>query len=199
VALLGENGAGKTTFLRCMAGLVEPTSGQLLWFGESPRRKPALRRRIGMVAHQNWLYGELTARENLWFAARMYGLAYPSRRIEELLAEAELQPYAHRRVAELSQGLRQRLSICRSIIHEPQVLLLDEPFSCLDDRGRGWLMQTLRQLRTRSTAICLTCHDFRLAQCLADSTLRLQKGRLHGESIAASHVPAAPGHWEVAA
>src|SRR5688572_5477528 len=139
VAVLGANGAGKTTLLRCLAGLLRPTAGEVRWLGQSPQQKPALRRSIGMVAHQDWLYGELTPRENLLFSAKMYGVSGANARVEQLLSEAGLLPHANKAVDQLSHGMRRRLSVCRALVHDPPILLFDELFSGLDDNGQNWL------------------------------------------------------------
>jgi len=180
--VLGANGAGKTTLLRCLAGLTPPRSGVVLWFGKSPQRHPELRRSIGMVAHQHWTYRELTPRENLLFAAQMYGLVDAVSRVEQLLAEADLQRNADQPTGQLSHGMRQRLSICRALVHDPAILLLDEPFSGLDDDGQQWLRLLLLQLQSRSRTICLSTHNRELADDLADCLFRLDKGKLRGET-----------------
>jgi ABC-type multidrug transport system ATPase subunit len=188
VVLLGANGAGKTTLVRCLAGLLQPTSGDLLWCGQTPRRTPRFRRLIGMVAHQPWLYGDLTTLENLLFAARMHRVRDPVARVEKLIVDSCLQPYAHRPAAELSQGVRQKISICRSLVHEPPILLLDEPLSGLDDRGREWLVHMVGELRA-FTSICLTSHEAVLWQGLADRMLRLSAGGLYDETQTAFYAP----------
>ena len=178
-AVMGANGAGKTTLLRCLAGLAQPTSGHVLWFGQSPRRSVALRRAIGMVAHQDWLYAELTPRENLLFAAGMYNVGSATARVEQLLSESGLLPYAKMGTDQLSHGMRRRLSVCRALVHGPRILLLDEPFSGLDADGQQWLGRLLVQLRATGVAICLTTHHYELAQRIVDRLLKLSGGQLH--------------------
>jgi heme ABC exporter ATP-binding subunit CcmA len=178
VAVMGTNGVGKTTLLRCLAALVAPTAGEVSWLGQSPQQNRALRRSIGMVAHQDWLYGELTPRENLFFSAEMYGVAGAGLRVEQLLSEAHLLGHASKPTDQLSHGMRRRLSICRGLIHDPSILLLDEPFSGLDDQGRIWLEQLLARERARSKGICFTTHERGIAQSLADRQLILAAGRL---------------------
>jgi heme exporter protein A len=195
VAVLGTNGVGKTTLLRCLAALAAPTAGEVSWFGQSPQQNRALRRSIGMVAHQDWLYGELTARENLLFNAEMYGVTGAGLRVEQLLSEARLLGHSSKPTDQLSHGMRRRLSICRALIHDPSILLLDEPFSGLDDQGRAWLEQLLAQERFRLKAICFTTHERGIAQSLADRQLLLAAGRLE-------LLDSRPGHerpWEDAA
>jgi heme ABC exporter ATP-binding subunit CcmA len=195
VAVLGTNGVGKTTLLRCLAALVAPMAGEVSWLGQSPQQNRALRRSIGIVAHEDWLYGELTPRENLLFSAEMYGVTRSGVRVEQLLSEARLLGHVSKPTDQLSHGMRRRLSICRALIHDPSILLLDEPFSGLDDQGRAWLEQLLARQRTCSKAICFTTHECGVAQSLADRQLLLAAGRL--ESL-----DSRPGHerqWEDAA
>jgi heme ABC exporter ATP-binding subunit CcmA len=178
VAVVGPNGAGKTTLLRCLAGLKRPSSGEVLWFGQSPGQDVELRRSVGMAAHQRALYGELTPRENLLFAAQLCGVSDAIPRVQQMLTEAGLERHAGMQTRRLSHGLQQRLSLCRALVHDPPLLLLDEPSSGLDEEGRRWLKQLLLQLRDRSRAICLTTHEQNLACSLADRVLRLEEGKL---------------------
>jgi ABC-type transport system involved in cytochrome c biogenesis ATPase subunit len=141
--LRGSNGAGKTTLLRCLASSVRPTSGAVWWFGHRVCDDPSLRRLIGMVAHESRLYPQLTLRENLLLAARLYAVDAPGGQADRLLDETGMAAHANRRPAEVSRGMRQRVSVARTLIHQPRILLLDEPFSGLDLAGRGWLRQQL--------------------------------------------------------
>jgi heme ABC exporter ATP-binding subunit CcmA len=177
-ALTGANGAGKTTLLRCLAGLIRPTLGDVQWFGQCPQRNLALRRHMGMVAHQSLLYQELTPRENLLFAAQMCDVPDRAERVARLLSESGLQRYADRSTARLSHGLRRRLSVARALVHEPRILLLDEPFSGLDEPGHRWLECLLRELRNQGATVCLTTHEYPPAWRLADRVLRLECGKL---------------------
>ena len=176
VALTGANGAGKTTLLRCLAGRLRPTSGEVLWFGLAP--SPASHRLLGYAAHEGHLYPELTASENLLFAARMYSLPQPQERVVEMLAKTGMTRYSGQAAGRLSQGLRQRLSLARALIHDPPIVLLDEPFAGLDAAGRAWLENWLGELRTAQRAIIFTSHDDHQCRVLADRTLELQSGRL---------------------
>jgi heme ABC exporter ATP-binding subunit CcmA len=178
VAVLGANGAGKTTLLRCLAGLARAASGDVHWFGASPRRRPMLRRLIGMVAHQDWVYGELTPRENLLFCAQMHGVDESNSRCEQLLSAAGLLAHADKATNRLSCGMRRRLAICRALVNDPPILLLDEPFSGLDDGSQVWLERLLAELRAQSRAICLTAHRRELADRLADRCVELHAGKL---------------------
>jgi len=174
--VLGENGAGKSTLLRILAGLVRPTSGSVAIEGSVLERRTA-RRRIGYSGHANLLYPTLTARENLCFAGRLYNVANPHERAAELLAEYGLSATAERPVAKLSRGTAQRLALARSLVHDPRILLLDEPFTGLDLNGAQALMQRLRRLRADGRAVIFVTHEIDRATALADAALVLQKGR----------------------
>jgi ABC-type multidrug transport system ATPase subunit len=187
-AVLGSNGAGKTTLLRCLAGLTRPTSGLLLWRGKPLHGQSEFRRSVGLVAHQHWTYAELTPRENLLFAAQLYGLGDAHERIEQVLSEAELLRYGNDPAGRLSHGMRQRLSICRALVHDPAILLLDEPFSGLDTDGQQWLAHLLSELRSGSRSVCLTIHDRAAARRIADCVLKLERGKLHREIEAGAKV-----------
>ena len=174
IALLGPNGAGKSTLLRLLAGLARPSGGELSVAGGGERR--ARRREVGLVAHASLLYPALTARENLLLAGRLYGVADPEARADVLLAELELEPVASRRAAALSRGLAQRVSIARALVHDPPILLLDEPFSGLDPRAAEALEQRLRQLHDAGRTIVFSTHDLDRAAALADRALLLVRG-----------------------
>lgn len=177
VALLGGNGSGKTTLFRCLAGNLKPTSGEVLWFGRPAALDARQRQVIGMVAHQNRLYAPLTLRENLLFAARMCSLSDAADRCDALLAETGLRSHADRQVREISQGMRQRLSLARALIHEPRILLLDEPFSGLDSEGRDWLAGLLMEQCAGGCTICFSTHDDHWRR-LATRSMRLDDGAL---------------------
>jgi heme exporter protein A len=137
LVVLGPNGAGKTTLLRVLATLLRPSGGEAVVLGCSlPDEAWKLRGRIGYLGHEPLLYRDLTGRENLRFHAKLHGAAEAEARIEAVLAAAGMERRADQRVAELSAGMRQRLAICRCVLHEPDLLLLDEPDSNLDAEGR---------------------------------------------------------------
>jgi heme exporter protein A len=179
VALVGANGAGKTTLLRCLAGLLRPSAGQVLWYGQSPRRRPDSHRLIGYAGHECSLYSELTAVENLLFAARMHGMARPKERAEEMLATVELEKWSGQATFRMSRGMRQRLSLARALVHGPPIVLLDEPFSGLDADGRQWLVEWLVELRASNHAILVTTHDLERCHLFADRVYELRAGRLN--------------------
>jgi heme ABC exporter ATP-binding subunit CcmA len=178
VSIVGANGSGKTSLLRCLAGLVHSSGGEVRWFGLPAADKPALRRLVGMVAHDGFLYPHLTARENLVFAARMYTVPNPGQRVDELIQDAGLEPYTYRQAKKLSRGLRQRFSILRALVHNPKVLILDEPFAALDTAGTDWLGSLLEKLRSAGCTLCFTTHDLILAHAHADRVLELHCGVL---------------------
>ncbi len=177
VALTGANGAGKTTLLRCLASITRPTSGEVRWFGRLANKDPDARRLIGAVSHESHLYPHLSLRENLAFAARMYDLAEPVRRADRMLEDLGLAPHRQRLPMEISKGMRQRLAVARAVIHDPAILLLDEPFSGLDAEGSDWLCRLVSQLRERQRTICFSAHDPQRVQQLADRVLELRAGR----------------------
>ncbi len=182
IVLTGANGAGKTTLLRTMAGLIRPNSGEVLWFGENTAGQREYRRLLGMVAHEHRLYPHLTLRENLVFAARMYDLPQPRERADALLETVSLSTHAERTPPVLSKGMRQRLSLVRALIHDPPVLLLDEPFEGLDAAAEAWLMGLLQDLRRKGMTLCFVLHDEAKTRALADRVLRLDQGRLENSA-----------------
>jgi heme ABC exporter ATP-binding subunit CcmA len=178
IVFTGSNGAGKTTLLRAMAVLIRPTSGEVLWFGAKTSGQHANRRLIGMVAHENRLYPHLTLRENLVFAARMCDVARPQNRAESLLETVGLAAHGDRTPPVLSKGMRQRLSLARALIHDPPILLLDEPFEGLDADAECWLGGLLQELRRQGRTLCFVLHDAAKTRELADRVLHLRQGRL---------------------
>jgi heme exporter protein A len=170
VALLGPNGAGKTTFLRVLASLSSPTMGKVQISGfQLPQQAASVRRRLGVVLHQPLLYGDLSAEENLRFYGRMYGVPDMDTLIIETL---EMVGLANRRrdlIRTFSRGMQQRLSIGRAVIHDPDVLLLDEPYTGLDQDAASMLDDVLRRVAAQGRTIVMTSHD--LAR-IADLALR---------------------------
>jgi heme exporter protein A len=160
VALFGPNGAGKTTLLRLLATLLRPTAGELRLFG-APLRDGGLaaRRSIGFLGHQSFLYPDLTPSENLTFYARIFRVADASKRVRALLDRVGLLGWAHRPVRTLSRGLEQRCALARALVHEPRLLLLDEPFTGLDADAAAMLSELLVQAHERGTTLLLVTHD----------------------------------------
>jgi len=178
VALLGVNGAGKSTLLRCLATLL-PCTGRLFLFGaRAAGQTAALRRRIGLIAHQSMLYRDLSPRENLVFFGRLYGLAAPACRADELLELVGLTARAGDPVRTLSRGMTQRVAIARAMMHQPDLLLADEPFEGLDAPSTQAVQSLLAHLAGQGHTVIFSSHDCRQALDLASRLLVLRKGRL---------------------
>jgi heme exporter protein A len=178
VGLFGPNGAGKSTLLGVLSTLVKPTGGEVRYGGRRARELgDALRGRIGVLGHDLFLYGDLTARENLIFFGKLHGLAAAESRADEALAAARLTDRAHDRVAGFSRGLRQRLALERALVHAPRLVLLDEPFTGLDDESSALLVARLRSLRTHGAVVVMATHDFESADGVIDRAICLSQGR----------------------
>ncbi|NOZ59612.1 MAG: heme ABC exporter ATP-binding protein CcmA [Euryarchaeota archaeon] len=178
--LLGPNGAGKTTLIRIVATLLRQDSGEVRVLGYDARKEAQeVRRRIGVVSHNPLLYEELTARENLEFYARAFGV--PIRRAEEMLERVELEERADDQVSTFSRGMKQRLSIARALLHSPQVLLLDEPTTGLDIRGRRDFYALLERLLEEGVTLLMTTHHPEEAERLCSRGAVLHSGRVVAE------------------
>jgi heme exporter protein A len=176
LALLGPNGAGKSTLLRLAAGLTRPSRGSLCIDGE-PAHRSSARARVGYVGHATLLYPALTARENLAFAARLHGLADPAARAEQLLAEEGLTAAADRPLAAFSRGMAQRVAIARGLVHDPALVLFDEPFTGLDRAAARRLVLRIEALRAAGHTLLLATHEIEHAARLSDAALVLSRGR----------------------
>lgn len=177
VALLGPNGSGKSTLLRLISGLSRPTAGVLRVGGWLlPREAAAVRGYIGVVSHRALLYEGLTARENLLFFARLYAIPDADARISSLLTQVGLHKRAHDLVRTFSRGMLQRLSIARSILHNPDILLLDEPHTGLDQHATAALDALIATARAEGRTILLTTHHLDKAVQLAERILILSRG-----------------------
>lgn len=175
VGLFGPNGAGKTSVLRMLAGLTRPTEGTITIDGiERTPAKTELRRKIGVVTHESMTYDGLTARENLRFHARLHGIDGAAERCEAVLERVGLARRASRHPDEYSHGLRKRLSLARALLHDPGILLLDEPYSGLDQRASTSLDATLETLRAKT--IVLTTHDLEQGYARCDRAIVLARG-----------------------
>jgi heme exporter protein A len=158
--VIGGNGAGKSTLLKIIGGLSRPTLGRALVFGRDSRELGASeRRRIGMLTHQSWLYPNLTARENLEFYARLFGLEDPAGVATEWLNRVDLAIFADERVRGFSRGMEQRLALARALAPAPQLLLLDEPFAALDSAGVAMVSELVATELGRGCAIVMTAHN----------------------------------------
>jgi heme exporter protein A len=181
VALLGPNGSGKTTFMRIMASLSKPTAGSITIGGWSlPDEAEAVRAQLGVVAHLPLLYDDLTASENLNFYARMYGMQPEQRahRSAEVLERVGLAHRANDVVRTFSRGMQQRLAIARAILHEPHVLLFDEPYTGLDQDAAAMLDKLLRDIAGDGHTIVMTTHDLTRALALSSHVAILSRGKI---------------------
>jgi heme exporter protein A len=177
VALLGRNGAGKTTLLRIIAGLSKPSQGTVNIFGSDVRGEAA-RRRIGVLGHGISLYDELSAIENLTLFARLYGLDRPRDKAIEWLERTGLDRVRDALVREFSRGMRQRLAVARAFIHDPEVLLFDEPFTALDDRAIAVLQKLLHDAHSQGRTIVMSTHQLKEALVLATDVALIKRGQI---------------------
>ena len=184
-AILGDNGAGKTTLLRALAGLAQPTQGTISIFGNPPRDAC---REIGYMAHPSLLYDEMSGMENLRYFAGLYGLAGDAR-CQEVIRAVGLDPELARGVGQYSQGMRQRMSLARAILHDPRVLLLDEPFSNVDVHSAREMVGLLRGMRNSGKTIFVVTHQAMLLEGVADEFVWMQAGQIIDRTASASHAP----------
>ena len=177
LAIFGPNGAGKTTLLRLLSGVLVPSHGTLTLFG-GDLAGADVRRRVGVVSHGSFLYGELTARENLAFYGELFGVAGAAERIEAMLAEVGLTEWAERPVRTFSRGMEQRLALARAFLHDPDLLLLDEPYSGLDPQAVAQLQQILGRAHRSGKTLVLTTHDIESGLEVCDHAAILHRGRI---------------------
>jgi ABC-type multidrug transport system ATPase subunit len=179
VGLLGPNGAGKSTLLAIVSTLAAPSSGDVLYGGRTAREiGPPVRSRIGVLSHDLHLYSELTALENLVFFGRLYGVDRPENAAIGALHRARLDDRGGDVVSKFSRGMRQRLALERALLHAPRLLLLDEPFTGLDDASTMDLIARLKELRASGCIILIATHDLDIAEAVLDRAVILQDGRL---------------------
>ncbi|MBX3035626.1 MAG: heme ABC exporter ATP-binding protein CcmA [Anaerolineales bacterium] len=177
VALLGPNGAGKTTFLRILSSLSRPTLGKVIVAGHAlPNESSQVRAKLGVVSHLPLLYPELTAEENLQFYARMYGITNYQLRITEVLKLIGLENRRKDLVRTFSRGMSQRLAIGRAILHQPQVILFDEPYTGLDQDASEMLDEVLKEIASHGRTVVMTSHDLIRAEALATRFDVLSRG-----------------------
>ena len=178
-ALLGANGSGKSTLLAIAATLMQPSSGEVRYgSATAPAGGPALRRCIGLLGHDLYLYPELTAAENLRFFAELYGLDQVERRVREGLRAAVLEDRSGDPVSSFSRGMRQRLALERALLHDPRLVLLDEPFTGLDEASSGSLRARLDRVRESGAIVIVTTHELEAIDSLVDRAFVLSRGRL---------------------
>ena len=177
VALLGPNGAGKTTFLRILASLSRPSLGDVNIAGyKLPSEAAQVRARLGVVSHLPLLYGDLTAEENLRFYARMYNIPKPEDRINEVLGMVGLEARRRDLVRTFSRGMQQRLAIGRAVLHDPDVVLFDEPYTGLDQDASSMLDEVLKTVAAKGRTVVMTSHDLARAEDLATRFDILSRG-----------------------
>jgi heme exporter protein A len=174
--VVGPNGAGKTTLLRLLAGLARPSAGSVRLRGVRLTRDGEARRDIGLLSHQSHLYDDLTAAENLSFAARLYGTPDPEQRARGALDLVGLGNRADEPVRRLSRGMVQRVAIARSLLHQPRLLLLDEPFTGLDPASAGRIAALFAAERDAGRTLILVTHEVHEAWELATHTHVLVRG-----------------------
>ena len=178
VALFGPNGAGKTTLLRTLAGLLRPTRGEARISGHLLPGESSVRAHIGIISHHSLLYDALSARENVSFAARLYGVRDPDTASERALERMGMSARMNNPVRSLSRGMQQRVSIARAIVHAPSVILADEPYSGLDDDGSRSLTALLTELRAGGTAMIVVTHNISEGLALATHASVMSGGKI---------------------
>jgi ABC-type multidrug transport system ATPase subunit len=172
--ILGDNGAGKTTLLRALAGLANPTRGTISILGKKPQDAC---REVGYMAHPSLLYDEMSGLENLRYFARLYGIDGDSR-CEQVIRWVRLDPQLQRPVGQYSQGMRQRMSLARAILHDPKILLLDEPFSNVDVHSAREIVGLLKDMRDAGKTIFVVTHQASLLEGVADEFVWMQAGQI---------------------
>jgi len=182
LALFGPNGAGKTTLMRIVASLTRPTGGAVRIRGVEPGKAgPALRKQIGLISHNSLLYADLTPDENLRFFARLYDLEDPAARIDVVLDQVGLAARRRDPVRTFSRGMVQRLAIARAILHDPAIMLLDEPYTGLDLQAADMLRAVLEELAASNRTVILTTHNLEQGLEMCDRAAILNRGRVAWE------------------
>jgi heme exporter protein A len=189
MALFGPNGAGKTTLLRLLAGLLRPSSGAAVITGVDARSEATVRGRVGLISHQSMLYPALTALENVVFAARLHGVASPGAAALAALDRMGIAGRKDSMVKTLSRGMQQRVSIARAIVHQPSVLLLDEPYTGLDAGGAAALSRMIHELRGHGASVVLVTHNVAEGLAVASHATVMLGGRFERTRVAAGLDP----------
>jgi heme exporter protein A len=186
-AVLGPNGAGKSTLLSLLSTLSQPSQGRITLGDEALSRHSPLRASIGYVGHEPGVYGDLSARHNLRLFASLYGLDSAERRIEDMLARVGLDSVRREAaVRTFSRGMLQRLALARALLHEPEILLFDEPGAALDPAGAAWLAGELQREREAGRLVVLVTHDLSAAAAIATHVVVLRRGRVACDETRAS-------------
>jgi heme exporter protein A len=178
VSLLGPNGSGKSTLIRVLTASTRPTYGEVHIFGTSPKNGQNVRERMGVLPHQSFLYDELTALENLRFAATMYGIRASRDEMIEALTHVGLAHVADAQVRTYSSGMRKRLALARATLHDPELVILDEPYGALDVEGIGWVDRFIDELRDAKKTLVIATHEIGRALALCDRAVQLRGGRV---------------------
>jgi len=173
--ILGDNGAGKTTLLRALAGLVRPTRGCISMLGTTDLS--SVRPQFGYMAHPSFLYDEMSGMENLRYFARLYGIE-DDQRCAKTIARVGLDPELRRPIGQYSQGMRQRMSLARALLHDPRLLLLDEPFSNVDVSSAREMAKLLTEMRDAGKTILVVTHQAQLLEGAADEFVWMQAGQI---------------------
>jgi ABC-2 type transport system ATP-binding protein len=176
--LLGPNGAGKTTLLRIMTGLADPSSGTVTMFGEPVRDNPPLYRRIGVMSEHETVYGFMKGREFVRMMGRLRGVDNLEAAVDRAIARVDMADAQHRTLATYSRGMRQRMRLAATLVHEPEVLILDEPLNGADPRQRVHFQHLLRQLAAEGRTIVLSSHILEEVEQVADNVLLIVNGKL---------------------
>ena len=189
-AVIGANGAGKSTTFNLLARRIAPTSGQVFFDGVDLATRTERRRLCGYLSHASFLYGGLTALENMNLVSGLYGVEASQEQVEALLKRVGLERAKSRPVRQFSRGMTQRLALSRLLLVDPSVWLLDEPASGLDDAGRRWLQSEVEALRRSGRIVAIASHSRHMISALASHAIVLQKGRVvfSGPVESASHV-----------
>jgi heme exporter protein A len=179
LAVFGPNGAGKTTLIRILTLTLRPSAGSFRIAGLDPRKQDLeIRRRIGVISHQSYLYDDLTARQNLEFFGGLYGVDDPAGRAEALLETVGLSARADDPVGSFSRGMQQRASLARALVHQPTLVFLDEPFTGLDPHGAMTLRRTLERLREERRTVFMVTHNLSRGLELCDRWMIVARGRI---------------------
>ena len=190
LTLFGPNGAGKTTLIKIIAGLLKPTSGTVEFEGKPLQRSPRARKRIGLLSHQSFLYTNLTGRENLSFFSSLYPIDDAGSRIEEVISEFALEDHIDDLVASYSRGTQQRLSLARALLHKPDIILFDEPYSGLDQHAARMLKFLLIKVKGEGRTIVMTTHNISRGLEISDNVAVLSRGKLVMKSDLEAIAPA---------
>jgi heme exporter protein A len=184
LTIFGPNGAGKTTLLRILSSLTKPTAGRILVAGHDMRKEPQeIRKSVGFISHEPFLYESLSASENIRFFASMYGISNAEEKAAEVIRKVGLENRRHDLVRTFSSGMKQRLAVARAIVHDPKILLLDEPYSGLDQHGTRIFNEMLKLLKAQKRTILMTTHNISEGFELSDRVAILSNGTFVFEGL----------------